>query len=882
MGESITQIPNGNNASKEPQSQISQKTIIPPYKPNIITSLDCKILQYEYGIYKLKKFIQSLKRLQTLENELPLLHYITLLTGNTFAINDKAFDSKFEKLSHFHPVNVGVINISVTVSHIPYDIPDLPITALDEMPTIEQARKCLKQLENLSNICLNGYLKRLSLAKIDKSNIVKDSVLDSYFSQLGNIISHEIFHNDIDLELNDLTFSISNEEQNNQNYQEASLIDMDIKELFIIINQIEISLSKLKPLINQLKKPDVKDPYAIHKIFLITQRLNDIYTIIRRFGRKIYLSNHQHLLDSKFLFHSHNSAFFKTTILRSMDEYYNSMKKNGTLIANITRLIRQDSKFESNNKNILNHINFASQGLNVIEKSLTILKEFGLNWIISERKFRSIYHLPMSNLDKIYHSIPEFKEKQQQPSQQQQQNKKTNGSLNSQLKKLDVNETVRRSRSSSTSSVNSNGSNSSSVLSRKNSLTSPNKTATRPRPNSMLFMQQNAAANQDDKNETTLKSPNGKINQSITSPQTRKRSNSQPKDNGSLATSGAVAALTKNGNKSSPQKQQVKAESIDQNLDTKSSNPEDEKKNQPSKLTKKLMAVEEEEIIEAIPPNSKLSASQRFQEHVKNAAKTGDLVTQQKETLTTVTYDPNNPSKLQRRKYVDVPKQNDNDTISANTPVPPTNQSQSSTLGNYGQPIRKTRDSVTRQNTQRNSHIPDDVASTSTTSSSTLSGTPEPTTQEQNTSNQQTNINQPKSNTKTAPISTNLSDSDTTSVEMTTTTTTIIKKVRFIGVPEYNESEDAPTKYSHAILRNFAVFRSPSKIAKNYYTKSDQLLKEESMSFKAQQGNDELTTPATASASATPNPLVVTGISPADYIQPKPKGRLSKFSFKSS
>ena len=52
-------------------------------------------------------------------------------------------------------------------------------------------------------------------------------------------------------------------------------------------------------------------------------------------------------------------------------------------------------------------------------------------------------------------------------------------------------------------------------------------------------------------------------------------------------------------------------------------------------------------------------------------------------------------------------------------------------------------------------------------------------------------------------------------------------KVRFTGVPEWTEAEDAPTKYSHAILRNFAVFRHPIKTAKAHNSKSDQLLHEE-------------------------------------------------------
>ena len=150
----------------------------------------------------------------------------------------------------------------------------------------------------------------------------------------------------------------------------------------------------MKPTITKLKQPQCSDPYALHKIFLLTQRLNDIYTIVRRYGRKIYLSNYQHLTDSKFLFHCKNPQFFKNNILKDMNDFFNSMKKNGTLIANLTRFVRQDSRFETNSKNITNNMNFTNQGLLTVETTITKLKEFGMSWLVSELRFRRVYQLP--------------------------------------------------------------------------------------------------------------------------------------------------------------------------------------------------------------------------------------------------------------------------------------------------------------------------------------------------------------------------------------------------------------------------------------------------------------------------------------------------------
>ena len=99
-----------------------------------------------------------------------------------------------------------------------------------------------------------------------------------------------------------------------------------------------------------------------------------------------------------------------------MNDFFNSMKKNGTLIANLTRFVRQDSRFETNSKNITNNMNFTNQGLLTVETTITKLKEFGMSWIVSELKFRRVYQLPKKNLFDIYQTVPEFKQRTTPPT----------------------------------------------------------------------------------------------------------------------------------------------------------------------------------------------------------------------------------------------------------------------------------------------------------------------------------------------------------------------------------------------------------------------------------------------------------------------------------
>ncbi|KAI3405273.2 hypothetical protein KGF56_001922 [Candida oxycetoniae] len=871
------------------------------YKPTMIASLDCKILQYQYGMYKLEHLIAGLKKLQGCStSELPLLHYIVLLTGNTFSINEKAFDLKFEQLSQFKTTQLGTINITATASHIPYDITDLQISALDHLPSTQNAKQCLKQLEALSHVCLQGYEKKLASAKLEKSTTFKgEKNENSYYNEIDRILKADIFHNDIDLtfSLQDATFPQTSEKEllENQNYQEATLIDMDIKALFVIVRQFETPLKQIRSTIDELKKPK-DDPYALHKVFLITHRLNEIYTIIRRFGRKTYLSNHQHLFDSKFLFHHGNAANFKSVLLKNMDEYYNSMKKNGTLIANITRLIRQDSKFEINHKNILNYINFANQGLNICEKSLNILRDFGLSWIIAELKFRRIYHLPKQNLYVIYQSVPELKDQtqtsqsQSQHSQQHSQqpqdgqqpqakqsvpaiNGKTT-SIERSLKKLDFSEGGRRSRSSSVSSITSNGSNSSTGLMRRASITSstkPNLTnvqgrvsSPRSRPNSMMILQEGSKSNKTDTGE----SPNiSALNSdSPVSPQNRKRWNIQHttvKD--TLAASGAAAAVNRSNNNTSIRSPLSKRQdATEQTKDTLDGHQPAKVKSKssvtgtgtgmgPSRITKKLLAVDDEaKKDDAIGTNPKLSASQRFSQHVKHAAKSGTLMTQQRETLTSVTYDPNTSSRSPMRRCNELSRESNNGPISLS---PPGEQLQTHAQTQaHTQPRNKTRDQVTKQNTHHNSHIPDnfvipDDGSTSTTATTTSTVTSSSTdstgysstveeAQEAEAEAEKEEGGEGGETLKSSEIDDTITVSDA-KIQPETTTTVILKRVRFTGVPDWTEAEDAPTKYSHALLRNFAYFRHPNKSStkkSHYFSKSDQLLSEESLSFRANQG----------------------------------------------
>ncbi|ODV82198.1 uncharacterized protein CANTADRAFT_136472 [Suhomyces tanzawaensis NRRL Y-17324] len=825
--------------------------------PNYITSLDCKILQYKYSIIKLELVIDSIQKLilkctpkpDSVEDAnaseppvkifdfLPLIHYVVLLTGSLFSINDSAFQARLELLASFKLVKTSQITISTAVSHIPYDHQDTNVTPLSEIPKIPTALKCLKILEILANTCLQGYQKRFSQAKVEALHSREPLPLN-YYDKLDSLIKNSLFDSksDVDLTLKDTIFSIPRDDQllQNENFIEATLVDMDFKMLFLITKNLQANLDRLRPMILRYKTiktnirslPDHK--YSLHKIFLLTLRLNDLYSIFRKFGRKIYLSNYQHLTDQKLLFQSSNLVYFKLNILNSMEDIFNSAKKNGTVIANLTRFIRPSARFEVTLKTINDFSNFASQTCTILESNIQKFEEFGMSWITAELRFRKVYQLPRKNLVDIYQSLQEVKSNDQPPAISVASasspavsvspkvteafpsvNNSTKG-IEKKLKKLDFSDSpqhsTRPSRSSSVSSVNSNNSIS---LGRRGSLSSPKRNSliipptsnsslkvspTRPRPNSMLFLNSNNSLSNLDTEKT----------EKVDSPVGRRRSNSQPTV--SDAASGAASALNNSfGNSKAAVKRSPSLTRKTAPVPT----PAEKPPTSSSKVQNQLLAVAEEDSDEKVKAVSRMSANQRLQQHLRKAARTGSLMTQEKEQFTSVTFDPNNPSATNLRRPTE--HSSLDEEIPATSPAPvksgvpiPTGSTLVPTV-----PLTKigpSRDQVTRRNTKRNS--------------------------------------------VSSPIS-DISPNQSTyaSSASSTNSSGVTKKVRFTGVAEYTEAEDAPSKYSNRILKNFAVFRSPTI---NYaFKKKDQILKrEESISFRHHleyEGEDPNLATATAS-----------------------------------
>lgn len=387
----------------------------------IIDSLVSKIIQYEYNIIKLKKAAESLDRLIEVADsskQTPILHYIIPFIGNAFAISENGFNGRLQYLEKYSAITTSGINIPATLFHIPYDNNDSVVHRPLEMPSPKDSIECVRQLRGLCDICLRGYNTRMALAikkyhgdreSIRALIITIDSLLERYYLDNQSI--------DVALGCNFLTRWEEREADESEEVTNLRMIEEDMRVIFTFVPKLNSSLHKLAGEVGALQKlkkipahkqeeyisslPDAT--YLLHRIVMLMLRLNDLYLEVRKVGRKVYLSNYEHIRDHRFLCLQNNSQALRWS-MNEMNELFTLNKRNGALIAGLTRCFGPNI-FIQDSKTLLSLTNFANQGVNNIASMLHGLEVFGKNWLLQEVAFRKTYHIQEESLLDFFISV---------------------------------------------------------------------------------------------------------------------------------------------------------------------------------------------------------------------------------------------------------------------------------------------------------------------------------------------------------------------------------------------------------------------------------------------------------------------------------------------
>lgn len=781
-------------------------------------SLDARIVQYQYGIIKLNRLVLGIQRVSRdieEKNVLPYLHYIVLLCGNVFSINENSFYSRLDILGGFKLINTAQIAISGATSHIPYDSQDLEVKPLGNVPSITTVKRCLKLLEGICNNCLQGYQKRLQNARIERIGCYPNS--SNEVDDINELIKRTVLSLEDDPDLNihnlQMRWNYRHYAENQEPFTEDKMIDMDLHTILYICEKFKHSLKSIRMHISQLHQvkniakgkqdsylqslPD--SGFLLHCVFMITLRLNEIYNMVRKVGRRVYLSNSKHFEDPKFLFEAKSNLF--RHLLNEIKEMFIFNKKNGSFIANLTRLLKKGASYEANSKNVLEFINLTNRGFIMLDQTLEKLDKFGRLWILAELKFRRSYDYQRNFLVELYRNLEQLPQKTE---------KKVTMSRSDQLHDTKETKRVLRLKGQDDSSKNSLSEQEHKNEDLADCVEHLKLNKDTHLVNDVLL----PVSNSSDPNIESDLSPKGIFvtsmgyRNSLFDVTNTKTKNKRPvsmilMNNGNKILDFEKlpkddSDLEKNNLKRHPNISDRKLECLPEikgeenlqhsrqkNIEAKTE-PIAFKEERNSGLTRspsqsRTTGVSSDAKTRACKSetNSKpLTASQRFQMRLREAAKKGSLVTQQKEVMHSVRYDPN--------KNVFANSAADSNTVlSRNTHLN----------------ARSAASEAHRLNNRRNSVISS-------------------TEDELSDSFQSVQNSQVSSESKT-------SDNERTG-----------KRVRFVGVPEYSELEDAPTSYSSRILKNFGAFRAPN--LKNVtFRKRDQLLKEESLSFKAQVCNTQ-------------------------------------------
>lgn len=844
------------------------------YRPTAIDSLDARIIQFKYALVKLKAVMDAcdsmLERFSAGSASEPqfliFVQYICFLTTLLFAINETGYSAKLQALEGFKVPKHSSVSVSPVVTHVPYDIKDQPVVPLSELPSVKSSIACLKVFKTLCLSCQEGYRKRLT-------NALREIQNDAYLEDLDVLFKTSFFdlEKEIDTSLKSATLPtpsfvlrIDPDKQGNEDFLEACLIDMDLYALFTLTSQMSATLDVHRSLIGKfrearlapkhLQDSQLKDiphsVYSLHRILFWALRLNDVYTIVRKFGRQIYLSNYHHLHDQKFLTQAQNGGFFRSLVLKDMDDSFNTTKKNGVLIATITRFVRMNSKHEVNTKNTLEFVGFIQQSFTYVETLTKKLREFGLLWISAELAFRQSYDLPTEHLSVLNDALQDELAKEAKAKRekavalQKEQRAKEKSKLQPPPKTAPVRQatpdkpkptpvtptkqplTTRGSRSSSIGSIDSaTDSDAAKGVTRRTSVPS-----LRPRPQSMVFTHRNTSSSSLQASSSPVASPIDKAKAVTTTVEGRPRSSSQP-----LSFNAAAAALKGASNSNpndilrSPTGSLRRTESLTKKPLAASI------MTSPFSNKTAMLNVVEESGEDSVSKEVKLTANQKFQQHLRDAQKSGALFGKQKEVLTNVVFDPNNPSgtKIRRSpKPVESVSPPEPPVVPAKDikSVPPTDKPKhlaSETPKHVASetPQKPTRAQITKLNTQRNSVLMDVKEDT-------------PRTRGESVSSDSQQVSE------LSKVSTDDDDSS-------------LKKVRFAGVPAYTPAEDAPTSHSSRILKNFVPFKMPLMQKRSHtalWQKDQMLKKEESLLFKQHVHPGQEKAAATLTASYAPNP----------------------------
>lgn len=347
-----------------------------------LDSFDARIIEYQFAIVKLETLIKHIKALQikirVQPDLIPLLQYIVIITGPLMNISD-ILAKRLDQVGRLVPItDQRKVAPSANLQALNFELDDQPV---------KETVKYDEKTKDLLPVLLGLYENALSLyqLKIKQSIIERDANRTPASNGKPIPLDLNSFKDILEpLELN--VFSkliIEPDEVNSYHFKRVPLVMDSINKAIKVQKDYVLQLQGFKAKQNDsvLKKLPHWN-YTIHRVFASFVKLSELYTILRRFGRELYLPVEDHLRNPKIL---HNNVKLELS-LNEADQFLKGTKKNQQIVFILAKGTRQGSYSHLKGSTIVELTNTLVPSLALITKMNASITNLVKNWELAESK----------------------------------------------------------------------------------------------------------------------------------------------------------------------------------------------------------------------------------------------------------------------------------------------------------------------------------------------------------------------------------------------------------------------------------------------------------------------------------------------------------------
>jgi hypothetical protein len=344
----------------------------------LLDAFDARIVQYHCALRKLQVIQTPIKALNIKAKAgkgdvIPLVHHITTICAGSLQMNEYlkkrvVFIGKLEPLKDHRKV-VPPLNTSA----ISFDLEDTEGHGCHYTSDVNYS----ELLEDMISICDNAvaiYQEKLKQSIVER---------DAHRRPDAN-------HKPVPLDPNSFLDLLEPLEVMSLSRLITTPDDIEtcqFKITPILLDAIANTTQNIGTYIAQLQKYKERPseatlkrlpawPYTIHRIFASVVKLSDLYAILRRFGRELYLPASDELHSPKLL---HQSSIWDA-MLKTCDEYFLNPKKNEQMVFTSSRATRQGASFQLKHTTITELMGSLLQSYNLVMKLISALRDLVKGW----------------------------------------------------------------------------------------------------------------------------------------------------------------------------------------------------------------------------------------------------------------------------------------------------------------------------------------------------------------------------------------------------------------------------------------------------------------------------------------------------------------------